>query len=158
MHRTTTLTTNNSASGQTGQPQTLLSTCPPPGIILLTKEKTPTSFLLTLREHSTVWHHCFITKLNSLGVRGHLFLLLLDYLRGRYFRGLVNGHTWEEHSICVSVAQGSVLGPLFWNAYFNYLLQLIPKAHASADDCTLTFPCDSSDHRITVTSLQSKHR
>ncbi|XP_045118152.1 uncharacterized protein LOC123508465 [Portunus trituberculatus] len=100
-----------------------------------------------------VWHHGLITKLNSLGIHGHLLLLLQDYLRGRYLRVVMNGQTSDQHPISASVPQGSVLGPLLWNAFFNDLLQLIPEAHAYADDCTLTFPCDSGDHCATVAHI-----
>ena len=100
-----------------------------------------------------VWHHGLITKLNSLGVRGHLLLLLQDYLRGRYLSVVMNGQSSNEHPISASVPQGSVLGPLLWNAFFNDLLQLIPETHAYADDCTLTFPCNSGDHRATVAHI-----
>jgi len=100
-----------------------------------------------------VWHRGLITKLNSLGIRGHLLHLLQDYLQGRFLRVVMNGQTSDEHSIHASVPQGSVLGPLLWNVFFNDLLQLIPEAYAYADDCTLTFPCDSSDHRATVAHI-----
>ncbi|KAK4305206.1 hypothetical protein Pmani_022885 [Petrolisthes manimaculis] len=69
--------------------------------------------------------------MNSLGVCGHLLLLLQDYLQGlRYFRVVMNGPTSDGYPISASVPQGSVLGPLLWNAYYNDLLQLIPEAHA----------------------------
>ncbi|XP_069987649.1 uncharacterized protein [Penaeus vannamei] len=79
-----------------------------------------------------VWHRGLITKLNSLGIRGHLLHLLQDYLQSRFLRVVMNGQTSDEHSIHASVPQ---------------------DAYAYADDCTLTFPCDSSDHRATVAHI-----
>jgi len=48
------------------------------------------------------------------------------------------------------VPQGSVIGPLLWNVYFNDILQIIPEAYAYADDCTLTFTCDTQNRGNTV--------
>ena len=66
------------------------------------------------------------TKLKSLGICGDLHLLQ-DYLHGRTLCVVVNGHT-SEHPVKASIPQGSVLGSLPWNLYFNDLLQLIPEA------------------------------
>ena len=100
-----------------------------------------------------VWHSGLATKLRSMGVCGGLLLLLQDYLRDRSLFVVVNGQSSQDHPISAGVPQGSVLGPLLWNVFFNDLLQLIPEAHAYADDCTLTFPCDSIDHRATVAAI-----
>ena len=97
-----------------------------------------------------VWHSGLITKLRSFGVNGILLNLLHDYLQNRSQHVIVSGHSSPEHPVGAGVPQGSVLGPLLWNVFFNDLLQLVPEAHAYADDCTLSFPCDSSDHRTIV--------
>ncbi|XP_045103032.1 uncharacterized protein LOC123499296 [Portunus trituberculatus] len=97
-----------------------------------------------------VWHSGLATKLRSMGVCGSLLHLLQDYLQDRSLCVVVNRQSSQDHPISDSVSQGSVLGPLLWNVFFNDLLQLIPEAHAYAEDCTLTFPCDSTDHRATV--------
>ena len=81
-----------------------------------------------------VWHKGLIAKLKSLGISGDLLLLLQDYLQGRTLQVVVNGSTSSEYPIEASVPQGSVLGPLLWNVYLNDILQLIPQAHAYADD------------------------
>ena len=43
-----------------------------------------------------------------------------------------------------------MLGPLFWNIYFDDILHLIPEAQAYADDCTLSFPCKDNNHYQTI--------
>ncbi|KAK4326961.1 hypothetical protein Pmani_002564 [Petrolisthes manimaculis] len=85
-----------------------------------------------------------------MGVCGVLLYLLHDYLRDRSLSVLVDGQSSKDYPIGAGVPQGSLLGPLLWNVFFNDLLQLIPEVYAYADDCTLTFPCDSTDHHATV--------
>ena len=97
-----------------------------------------------------VWHQGIITKLKSLGVCGDLLLLLENYLRGRSLHTVLNGHTSSQHPINAGVPQGSVLGPLLWNVYFNDVLQLVPEAYAYADDCTLTFVHDREGQQATI--------
>ena len=97
-----------------------------------------------------VWHAGLICKIKSLGIDGNLLGLIKDYLQDRVFQVVVNGYTSSEHKIQASVPQGSVLGPLFWNIYFDDILHLISEAHAYADDCTLTFTCNRDDHLQTV--------
>ena len=94
-----------------------------------------------------VWHKGIIAKLNSLGITGDLLMLLQDYLQGRTLQAVVNGYTSSEHPIGASVPQGSVIGPLLWNVYFNDLLHLIPQALAYADDCTLSFTCENQNQQ-----------
>ena len=97
-----------------------------------------------------VWHEGLVVKLRSLGVSGPLLLLIKNYLQHRFLRVVVSGHTSNQHPINASVPQGSVLGPLLWNIYFNDILQLVPEAQAYADDCTLAFSCDRHDWQETT--------
>jgi len=97
-----------------------------------------------------VWHKGLASKLKSFGIDGNLLMLLEDYLQERTLRVVVNGHTSSEFPIQASVPQGSVIGPLLWNVYFNDILQLIPEAYAYADDCTLNFTCDTQNRAEAV--------
>ena len=65
----------------------------------------------------------------------------------------MNGHNSRKCKIGASVPQGSVLGPLLWNIYFNDILQLIPEAKAFADDCTLSFTCSDRDRKETTLKI-----
>ena len=102
-----------------------------------------------------VWHKGLIAKLKSLGISGNLLLLLQDYLQGRTLQVVVNGSTSSEYPIEASVPQGSVLGPLLWNVFLNDILQLIPQAHAYADDVTLSFTCDGRNREETTQLINS---
>ena len=86
----------------------------------------------------SVWHEGLSSKLQQVGVTGDLLCLLSNYLSGRSLRVAVNGSTSTSFPVEASVPQGSVLGPILWNIYFNDLLQTIPAASAYADDCTLS--------------------
>ena len=97
-----------------------------------------------------VWHAGLIEKIKSFGIEGNLLSLIKDYLQDRVLQVVVNGHTSKEHKIKASVPQGSVLGPLFWNIYFNDILHLVPEAQAYADDCTLSFSCNKDNHHQTI--------
>ena len=97
-----------------------------------------------------VWHEGLIAKLKSLGITDNLLELLSCYLKDRELQVVINGKSSSTYKIGASVPQGSVLGPLFWNIYFNDILHLIPEASAFADDCTLSFPCKDNDHKTTV--------
>ena len=95
-----------------------------------------------------VWHAGLISKLKSLGINGNLLHLIENYLEERTMQVVVDGFKSTEYNIEASVPQGSVLGPLLWNIYFNDLLNLVDEACAYADDCTLDFSCDKDDVHI----------
>ena len=85
-----------------------------------------------------VWHRGLLAKLEQLGITGQLLQLFSSYLHGRSLRAVVNGCTSGSYPVTASVPQGSVLGPILWNVYFDDLLRGLPVASAYADDCTLT--------------------
>lgn len=100
-----------------------------------------------------VWHGGLITKLKSLGINGNLLCLIHDYLDNRTLHVAINGQVSGDYPIGASVPQGSVIGPLLWNVYFNDLLQMIPQAYAYADDCTLTFTCTKENREGTIRKI-----
>ena len=85
-----------------------------------------------------VWHKGLLAKIEQLGIAGQLLELFSSYLLGRSLRVVVSGCTSATHPIEASVPQGSILGPLLWNIYFNDLLQSLPVVSAYADDCSLS--------------------
>ncbi|XP_037790925.1 uncharacterized protein LOC119586288 [Penaeus monodon] len=103
--------------------------------------------------YDRVWHRGIISKLMSFGISEELLDLLQNYLHGRSLSLEVNGHSSTECPIRASVPQGSVLGPLLWNVFFNYILQLIPEASAYADDCTMSFMSKRDDHQRTIARI-----
>ena len=85
-----------------------------------------------------VWHKGLLAKLEQRGVTGRLLELFSSYLQHRSLKVVVCGCTSTAFPIEASVPQGSILGPILWNIYFNDLLSSLPVASAYADDCTLS--------------------
>ena len=59
-----------------------------------------------------VWHAGVLYKLIRLNVPKYIIRFMKSFLENRHFKVKVNRETSEEHTIEVSVPQGSVLGPI----------------------------------------------
>ena len=70
-----------------------------------------------------LWHDGIIYKLTQNGISENLLNLLEDFLKGRKQRVVLNGQvsTWKK--INAEVPQGSILVPLLFLIYINYLTE-----------------------------------
>ena len=85
-----------------------------------------------------VWHEGLILKLRRYGVYSELLLIIKSVLRNRKQRTLLNGKTSKWGEIEAGVSQGSILGPLFFLVYINYLTDnLSCNVKLLADDVSL---------------------
>ena len=105
-----------------------------------------------------VWHNGLLAKLKCLGIDGELLDLMASYLQDRNFKVVVGGYESTEHTIQASVPQGSVLGPLLWNIFFDDILHLISEAQAYADDCTMHFTCNHNELKSTIHKINGTLR
>ena len=101
-----------------------------------------------------VWHDGLIYKLKLNGMKDKLLCLLIDFLKNRQQRVVLNGQFSSWAKVNADVLQGSILGPLLFLIYINDLpkgLQSNPKLFA---DDTFLF---SRIHDITTSAVNLKN-
>ena len=95
-------------------------------------------FLDISKAFDKVWHDGLIYKLKQNGIKDKLLCLLIDFLKNRQKRVVLNGQFTSWTKVNAVVPQGSILGPLLFLIYINDLpngLQSNPKLFA--DDTSL---------------------
>ena len=63
--------------------------------------------------------YILLYKLKSYGISGPLLILIKSFLTNRFQRVVLNGQTSNWKNILAGVAQGSILGPLFFLIFIN---------------------------------------
>jgi hypothetical protein len=103
-------------------------------------------FLDISKAFDRVWHAGLIYKLKKHGIKGRLLTWLIDYLRDRQQRVIINGVASEWGKIEAGVPQGSVLGPLLFLIFINDITHVVNHCHIRlfADDTCLYIEVD--DH------------
>ena len=86
-----------------------------------------------------VWHKGLIFKLNSLNLPAYLGSWIKNYLKNRSFQVKVLGELSSNRFIKAGIPQGSILGPILFNIYFNSIVEEITsncftKVSLYADD------------------------
>ena len=91
----------------------------------------------------TINFELLIAKLKAYGFGKSSLRLILDYLSNRWQRVKVNGcfSSWEE--LLRGVPQGSILGPLIFNIYYNDIFLFLELVCNFADD-TSPYACELS--------------
>ena len=85
-----------------------------------------------------VCHDLLIVKLSSLGIRGNLLNWIVDFLHDRKMSVSVNHQHSSTRPVASGVPQGSVLGPLLFLLYVNFLTHDITSpTKIFADDLKL---------------------
>ena len=97
-------------------------------------------FLDISKAFDKVWRDGLNFKLEQNGISGNLLRLLLNYLDDRKQRVVINGSYSDYSNIESGVPQGSVLGPLLFLVYINYLERNIKSNIKFFADDTMLFP------------------
>ena len=107
--------------------------------------QTASVFVDLTKAFDSVQFHCLFDTLYSLGFRGFCLDWIKSFFTGRRQCTVVNGIFSDLGHIGCGVPQGSVLGPLFFNLYINFVfsLGLNSRLIGYADDLTLI--CSAAD-------------
>ena len=72
-------------------------------------------------------HGLLLAKLKAYGFPDQALSLLQSYLCNTIQRSIINGFFSNLSDIVTGVPQGSILGPLLYNIFLNYIFLLISK-------------------------------
>ena len=78
-------------------------------------------FLDISKAFDKVWHHDFHYKLRQSGISGKLLNTLTDLLDNRTQKVILNSQYSSSAKVEAGVPQGSILGPLLFLMYINYI-------------------------------------
>ena len=101
-------------------------------------------FLDLKKAFDSVNHQILLEKCNFYGLRGKINDLIRSYLTDRSQYVAFNGADSQFARVRSGVPQGSVLGPLLFNLFFNDICNLSgAKKNLYADDAVLYITCDT---------------
>jgi len=120
-------------------------------------------YLDIVKAFNSVSHPKLILIFESYGIRGKLLFWLIEYLNGRTQRVNINGKFSKIETVTSGVAEGSVLGPLFFIMYINNIVLHVKKSQQNsnsklflfADDCKLIFSHKLENNQLCQNDLDS---
>ena len=107
-------------------------------------------FIDFVKAFDTIDHNILLKKLNKYGIRGLPLQLISSYLTDRKQVVRIGSALSSEKIVSRGIPQGSVLGPLYFLIYINYLPNYLLNSYSIlfADDCTLCYRSPSLNSAI----------
>ena len=98
-----------------------------------------------------VWHKGLLYKLQTVGITGHLLQWLTDYLNNRKQGVVLQGVFSHWTDFKAGLPQGSILDPLLFLIYINYIVHNINSSiRLFADDTSLCIIVENPIQAATV--------
>jgi hypothetical protein len=89
------------------------------------REPVDAVYLDFAKSFNSVPHERLLRKLQSLGINSNVLNWIRDFLVGRRQRVSINGSVSDWASVRSSVPQGSVLGPVLFVTFLNYMPEAV---------------------------------
>ena len=124
----------------------------------LDNNKTVEGILMDLsKAFDCVPHDLLLAKLATYGIDDNLILYIHSYLLNRKQCVCINNTLSEFNKVNSGVPQGSIVGPILFNCFFNDFYYFIEnaKVHNFADDNTLTTFAQNIRNLISVLESES---
>ena len=115
------------------------------------KQSVLSVFIDFAKAFDTVNHKILLDKMHHYGIRGTILLWFKDYLTDRHQQVTIDGVKSSIKTPILGVPQGSVLGPILFLIYINYISNTVinSKTILFADDMTMYLIGPSPEQLIT---------
>lgn len=100
--------------------------------------KTIGIFIDLARDFDTVAHPILLKKLENIEIRGAEWKLFDSYLNGRTQQIKIGNNVSCKKKVELGLPQGTVLAPILFSIYINYLTKILPERMASLSVMQMT--------------------